>query len=212
MDELHTPTGRRRTRKMRRRYIKNHPPVGEAKRGRPPIDPSKKPDVISDEEMKEFAKTVPKGMLKMNGKHQQGYTGLNRRLANMKKLDALNWYIVKAKMQGKSDREIAEKLGCCADTIQKHKKRIQGSAWFEAVTSDLMDLEPEFRESLKYNAAKGDPYTTVAFYKGMQLFRDRAEITLGKIDKDEQIRKFKDQVEKVLGVSIPKSRLITNEN
>jgi len=170
-----------------------------------------KAELISDAELEELARAIPKIIPKQDGKRQQGYAGLNQRLAKMKQLNVLNWIVLTGKMRGMSDQAIAEKLGCCTDTVARHKRKIQKSEWLETVTSDLMDLEPLFRESLKVLALKADAYTTVKFYEGIGGFKPRQEVTV-KVDKDEQIKRFADQIEKVLGVNIPKSRLVPSEN
>jgi len=58
-------------------------------------------------------------------------------------------------------------------------------------------------ESLRWNLLDGNPIVTIAYMKGLGIFKERHEVT-HMVDKAKQQEKFKNQMEKTLGLEMKK--------
>ena len=157
---------------------------------------------IPEESFEDLAKEVPEIIRKKSEEKHQGrakYPTLNRRLAQLKKLNVLEWLIMAARIKGLPDNKIAEMIGCCPSTIRRHGKKMASEDWIVETSQDLMALKPLFVESMRTLAFKSDAYATVAYFKGLGTLTDKMEHTL-KVDKSEQQKKFAERMEGTLGL------------
>lgn len=120
-----------------------------------------------------------------------------------KKLTVVQYLIMAGKIQGKSDAEIAKQLDCHTATVARERKKFQGTEWIKEVTTTVLDLWPLFIESLRVNALEANPIVTIAYFKGMGVFKDKQEVAIT-VDKKTQQEKFKRQIEGTLGIEAKK--------
>ena len=122
----------------------------------------------------------------------------NKRLERLKGLKAIHSIIALGKIQGKSDKQIAEEVGCCEKTIQRERHKLQNSEYIKQAFCDLWDLLPLMNSGLKYNAMVGNPFTIVKFYEGMGIWNKHQEINV-KITKEAQQKKFVENMKNAFG-------------
>jgi hypothetical protein len=118
---------------------------------------------------------------------------------SLKSMNVAQYLILSGKISGKSDAEIARQLDCHECTVKRERQKLQSSEWMTTIMLNVLDLAPLFVESLRTLALKGDAFTTVSYFKGMGLFKDKHEIT-HKADPATQQKKFADRLDKTLGV------------
>jgi len=174
----------------------------------------KKGELIPEEDFEKIAAETPEGAKHCDtSKDPDGeYSKKNNRLKKLKGLHALNFIIMTGKAMGKSDRQIAEEVGCHSDTIRRHRNQMRNSEYVQDVFKSLWDFVPAFKQSLGYLAAKGDAFTTVKFFEGMGIWKQTAEVT-HKVPKAEMQQKMVDSMRDILGVNMarpvgrPKNRV-----
>jgi hypothetical protein len=149
--------------------------------------------------LEELAKEVPEVCRRVTG----NTGGANLKLNKLKKLNVLEWLIMVGKMKGMTDIDLARQIGTTSTTIGKYRKKIAKSEWYESVAQDILSLSPLFVESLRVNALKADPYTTVHYFEGLGHFTKKHEIDQ-KVTVDDQRTRFAKQVEGILGIDITK--------
>jgi len=154
-------------------------------------------DEKPQETLEDLAKEVPEICQRVTG----NTGGANLKLNRLKKLNVLEWLIMVGKMKGLTDADLARQIGCCSRTVGQYKKKITKSEWYESVSQDILGLSPLFVESLRVNALKADPYTTVHYFEGLGHFTKRHEIEQ-KVTVDDQRTRFAKQVKGVLGIDI----------
>lgn len=158
--------------------------------------------LIPEEDFEKIAQEVPDGMKnRFKGSGRVLYKTLNNRLAKLKGLNALHYLIMTKRAMGVSDRKIAEEIGCSANTIYRHGKDIKNSELVKMVFDSLWDLVPDFKNSLKYLAAKGDAFATIKFLEGMGILNPKQEI-VHKIQKEELQKRFSESFKDLLGVDV----------
>lgn|GEM_PF-7042350 len=101
---------------------------------------------------------------------------LTQRLDKWKGFTAVQLMILEMKIANKSDKEIAEAMQCHPDTIKRHRHKYEKGVWFQEIGDTMVDFLPLAKMSLKKLLYEGNPIVTIAFFKGMGVWKDRHDI------------------------------------
>lgn len=108
--------------------------------------------------------------------HALAHRDMTQALAKWKGFTAIQLMILEMKMQGKSDKEIAEVMDCNISTVTRNRRKYEKGAWFQSITDTMIDFLPLAKMSLKKLLYEGNPIVTIAFFKGMGVWKDRHDV------------------------------------
>lgn len=108
--------------------------------------------------------------------HALSKRDLTEALNKWKGMSAVQLFILENKVAGKSDKEIAEIMGVCPDTVKRRRQEYQRLEWFQDSTASMFQLLPLLISSIKYNLFVGNPLVTISMAKGMGFWTERHEI------------------------------------
>lgn len=135
--------------------------------------------------------------------HALSKRDLKEALNKWKGMSAVQLFILENKVAGKSDKEIAEIMGVCSDTVKRQRQKYEKQEWFQDASTSMFQLLPLLISSIKYNLYVGNPLVTISMAKGMGFWTERHEIHHKKDPKKMQ-EAFEKRLKGTLGVNVKK--------